>query len=86
MVNPVDRPDFDPAGYREPNVEMMGRLALLSGEWRAAVTVANDKRAALGAAIVKARDAGHSIGQIRKATGLGVSTIQMTLAKTQPPR
>lgn len=79
----MDDPDFNIHTYREPNAQTMAELRALAREWRAATEAANDARARMHLAIVKAREAGHSFAQLREATGLGTGTIQMVLAKKQ---
>lgn len=79
--DPVDRPDFNPNTYREPNPETIANIRRLARRWRAAVEVANDIRAELDDAVRDAKASGHSFPQLREATGFGTSTIQMILAK-----
>ena len=79
--NPVDRPDYNPNAYREPNPKTIARIRGLATRWRKALEIASDIRAELDEEIREAKAAGHSFPQLREATGFGTSTIQMILAK-----
>ena len=80
-VDPVDDPEFNIHTYREPNPVTIAEIRALAAQWRAAVEAANDIRAELNAAIIRAKNSGHSYSQLREATKMGTQTIQMILAK-----
>lgn len=83
MDDPADRADFNINNYRDPNPSTMAEIKMLALEWRAAVEEANNRRAELHHAVLKAKDAGHSFSQLREATGLGTGTIQMIIEKNK---
>ncbi|WP_133259196.1 hypothetical protein [Mycobacterium colombiense] len=60
---------------------ILSRLRGRTQTWRSAVAAANDERAQVNKLLCDARQAGASFREMRDATGLGVGTIQMVLAK-----
>jgi len=80
-MDPIDREDFSLHRYRPPDAATIARLRQRASAWRGAVRAANDLRAELNAAVIDARNSGHSFAQIREATGLGTMTIQQILHK-----
>ena len=66
---------------RDPDPDLMSRIRGRMRTWRAAVEAVNDERAQLNALVIEAKQTGHSYAQIREATGWGIATIQLLLAK-----
>jgi hypothetical protein len=81
VVDPIDSPDFNPHTYREPNPETISSLEIMTARWRHTDAEAKRLRKVLNEAIIKAKDTGHSYGQIRDATGLSIYSIQIILRK-----
>lgn len=67
--------------WRHPNPETMGDLRRLVKTWQSGKEAVAVMRSDLDARIVEAFDEGHSYRQIKEATGLSVSTIQLILAR-----
>lgn len=67
--------------WREPNPETLAELKRLAATWRAGVKASKELRQELDERVVAAFDEGMSYRQIKEATGLSTSTIQIILAR-----
>ena len=81
MTNPIDKPDFNPSAYREPNPATIATIKELADKYHAASAQAREARWALDAAIREAKATGHSFPQLRDASGISIATIQSILEK-----
>jgi hypothetical protein len=80
-VNPIDQPDYNPATYREPNPETIGRIRDLAARYHGSINQARELRHHLDHEIRAAKAAGHSFPQLREASGLSIATIQAIIEK-----
>lgn len=75
-MDPIDRPDFNPAKAREPDPDTMMYLNDLGKRHKAQVRELSEVRQWLTKAVREAKESGHSYSQIMDATGLSLGTIQ----------
>lgn len=76
LVDPVDTPKFNPMIYRSPNPETIKEIEAIAKRYHALTAQARDVRAELDAALIEARNSGHSWHQLKAASGLSVATMQ----------
>lgn len=81
MTNPIDRPDFNPATYRDPNPEIMARIKALADRYHRHTAEAREVRRQLDDELRHAKATGHSYPQLRDASGLSIATIQAIIEK-----
>jgi hypothetical protein len=78
-VNPIDRPDFNPATYREPNPDTIAKLRSLGNALTEAQRAVAQIRDEMREALQEARDTGHSFPQMKEASGVSIASIQRML-------
>jgi len=83
VTNPIDQPNYNPATFRPPNPATIAQIEDLGKEYSAALNAARDLRHQLDAAIIEAKEVGHSYHQLREASGLSIATIQKILERKE---